>query len=263
MNSSSKVPPRFVPTLTEVVQTDALSADSAIDSAATAVPRRVGALSEQEHSETSENAARPSFHSPWLSDGLYVRSKPATIPHELPPLPDSLPPQQPFAELTEDVAVRSDAGERLEPESSAVEVLESPLVADTDTSAPKREQSTSDALDGTFTARPREQAVNIEVESTACSSESSMPELVEGLGVSSLAEALDGQSGAQAEEYLIHRLMQRVDLVLEERLKEAIAQVVEAQTRSMVLSLREEVESVVRQSVYEAVDAELSSQAKK
>ena len=53
------------------------------------------------------------------------------------------------------------------------------------------------------------------------------------------------------------------NLVLEERLKDAIAQVVEAQTRSMVRNLRQEVESVVRQSVYEAVDAELSAQARK
>jgi hypothetical protein len=63
------------------------------------------------------------------------------------------------------------------------------------------------------------------------------------------------------EEYLVHRLMQRVDLVLEHKLKEAIAQVVEAQTRSMVLRLREEVETVV-QSVYEAVEAELALQAR-
>src|SRR5256885_11057250 len=50
----------------------------------------------------------------------------------------------------------------------------------------------------------------------------------------------------------VHRLMQRVDLVLDQRLRDAIATVVQQQTRSIVVRLREEVESVVRQAVYEA-----------
>jgi len=60
------------------------------------------------------------------------------------------------------------------------------------------------------------------------------------------------------EEELVHRVMQRVDVVLDQRLREAIATVVQEQTRSIVPRLREEVESVVRQSVYEAVADELS-----
>lgn len=60
------------------------------------------------------------------------------------------------------------------------------------------------------------------------------------------------------EEYVVHRLMQRVDLVLDQRLREAIALVVQEQTRSMVPRLREEVESVVRHAVYEAVAEELA-----
>ena len=59
------------------------------------------------------------------------------------------------------------------------------------------------------------------------------------------------------EEHLIHRVMQRVDVVLDQRLREAIATVVQEQTRSMVPRLREEVESVVRHAVYEAVAQEL------
>ena len=57
--------------------------------------------------------------------------------------------------------------------------------------------------------------------------------------------------------------MLRVDLLLEKRLEEVVEQVVEAQTRSLVLRLREEVESVVRRSVYEAVETELELQAQK
>ncbi|WP_042422999.1 hypothetical protein [Comamonas granuli] len=61
------------------------------------------------------------------------------------------------------------------------------------------------------------------------------------------------------EEMMVHRVMQRVDVLLEKRLREAIAQVVQEQTRSILPRLREEVESVVRQSVYEAVADELAS----
>lgn len=62
------------------------------------------------------------------------------------------------------------------------------------------------------------------------------------------------------EEDLVHRVMQRVDVVLDQRLREAIATVVQEQTRSIVPRLREEVESVVRQAVYEAVADELSGE---
>lgn len=62
------------------------------------------------------------------------------------------------------------------------------------------------------------------------------------------------------EELVIHRVMQRVDLVLDQRLREAIATVLMEQTRSIVPRLREEVESVVRYAVYEAVAEELASQ---
>lgn len=63
---------------------------------------------------------------------------------------------------------------------------------------------------------------------------------------------------AGMEEYIVHRVMQRVDVVLEHRLREAIALVIGEQTRSMVPRLREEVESVVRHAVYEAVAQELA-----
>ena len=59
------------------------------------------------------------------------------------------------------------------------------------------------------------------------------------------------------EEMLVHRVMQRVDVGLEQRLRDAIATVVQEQTRSVLPRLREEVESVVRQVVYEAVADEL------
>lgn len=59
------------------------------------------------------------------------------------------------------------------------------------------------------------------------------------------------------EESLVHRIMQRVDAQLEQHLRDCIAAVVQEQTRSIVPRLREEVESVVRHAVYEAVAQEL------
>ncbi|MDR7376884.1 hypothetical protein J2X19_001542 [Rhodoferax ferrireducens] len=61
------------------------------------------------------------------------------------------------------------------------------------------------------------------------------------------------------EDQIIHRVMQRVDLSLERRLREAVAAMVLQQTQSMVPRLREEIEFVVRQSVSDAVADELAT----
>ncbi|MDO8945438.1 MAG: hypothetical protein Q8N17_02110 [Burkholderiaceae bacterium] len=64
------------------------------------------------------------------------------------------------------------------------------------------------------------------------------------------------------QEQIIHRVMQRVDVSLERRLREAIATVVLEQTRLLGPMLKEEIELVVRQSVSEAVAAELALQGR-
>lgn len=64
----------------------------------------------------------------------------------------------------------------------------------------------------------------------------------------------------QLQEQVIHRVMQRVDLSLERRLREAIATLVLEHTRNLGPLLREEIELVVRQSVSDAVAQELSGQ---
>lgn len=61
----------------------------------------------------------------------------------------------------------------------------------------------------------------------------------------------------QLQEQVIHRVMQRVDLSLERRLREAIATLVLEHTRDLGPLLREEIELVVRQSVSDAVAQEL------
>ncbi len=60
------------------------------------------------------------------------------------------------------------------------------------------------------------------------------------------------------DDQIIHRVMQRVDLVLERRLREAVAQVILAQTQTLAPRLREEIDLVVRESVSQAVAQELS-----
>ncbi len=267
MNSSSKVPPRFVPTLTEVVQPEAAAPEDAADSAQPAAPQQSqGAVQQVLGPRTLGGSvvplARPSFHTSWLADGLYGRGRPAGIPHQLPPLPESLPPQQSFAQgMAEEVAEAISAGQvETETELATAELVEAFPLADpaeqpavTDAGQPQDEdlQPGTEALDEEA-AEPLVQAQDLE-------------QAVEPAPVfeaAGLQQALDAHGAVVTEEYLVHRLMQRVDLVLEQKLRDAIAQVVETQTRSMVLRLREEVETVVRQSVYEAVEAELAQQTR-
>ena len=68
------------------------------------------------------------------------------------------------------------------------------------------------------------------------------------------------QSEGQLEDQIVHRVMQRVDLVLERRLREAVAQVILTHTQSLGPRLREEIELVVRESVTQAVAQELPQQ---
>lgn len=64
---------------------------------------------------------------------------------------------------------------------------------------------------------------------------------------------------AQAlQDQLLHRVMQRVDLALEQQLHDAVASMVLQHTHALVPRLREEIEFVVRQAVAEAVAAELA-----
>ena len=63
------------------------------------------------------------------------------------------------------------------------------------------------------------------------------------------------------EDQVVHRVMHRVDLVLERRLREAVGQVILAHTQALGPRLREEIELVVRESVSQAVAQELLPKA--
>ncbi len=67
-----------------------------------------------------------------------------------------------------------------------------------------------------------------------------------------------GLPAAFSQEQLVHRIMQRVELTLERRLREAIATTVLQQTQMLGPLLREEIELVVRASVEQALAEELT-----
>jgi hypothetical protein len=64
---------------------------------------------------------------------------------------------------------------------------------------------------------------------------------------------------AVSQEQIAQRVMQRVDVVLDRRLREAVATVVLEQTNLLTPMLRERLEEVVRQVVAEAVADEMQS----
>jgi hypothetical protein len=60
-----------------------------------------------------------------------------------------------------------------------------------------------------------------------------------------------------SQEQLVHRIMQRVDLTLDRRLREAISSVVLEHSRLLGPALREEIEAVVTAAVSQALAEEL------
>ncbi|MES2976415.1 MAG: hypothetical protein V4757_22545 [Pseudomonadota bacterium] len=88
-----------------------------------------------------------------------------------------------------------------------------------------------------------------------------VPTLTEVVQSRQAAQPAQAEAVGNLEEQIIHRVMQRVDLSLERRLRESVATLVLEQTRSLGPLLREEIESVVRRSVSEAVAEELAQRS--
>ena len=61
---------------------------------------------------------------------------------------------------------------------------------------------------------------------------------------------------AELQEQMVQRVLQRVNLVLERRLREVVGQLILEHTQTLVPSLRKEIEDVVRQSVSQALKHE-------
>lgn len=78
-------------------------------------------------------------------------------------------------------------------------------------------------------------------------------------GRESLAPFVNTVDLLQLENQLVHRVLQRVDLILERRLREAVGQLILEHTETLAPQLRVEIESVVRQSVSQALAQEVAS----
>lgn len=74
------------------------------------------------------------------------------------------------------------------------------------------------------------------------------------------ADTATTRPAALEDEQLVHRVLQRIDLTLDRRLREAIASVVLEQTRALGPLLRDEIEAVVRETVSQALADELNAQ---
>jgi hypothetical protein len=85
--------------------------------------------------------------------------------------------------------------------------------------------------------------------------------------VPTLTEVVRGGVPARADEsasqeHLVQKVMQRVDMALERRLRESIAAAVLEQTRALGPILREEIELVVREAVSRAFADEIAASQK-
>lgn len=210
-----KAPPRFVPTLTDVVHVAEADDLSPPRSVATAAP-------------------------PWASSSTSSSPPPVVLPADETFVPVAPPPwaaRSTFADVPP--AQPSTAVISHEPSASGTPAVSfgiAPVVAPFTAPVSSPWSAISDL------ASPISAAGSTPPPAAATTVAPATPALPHGF-----------------EEHLVHRVMQRVDVVLDQRLREAIATVVQEQTRSMVPRLREEVESVVRHAVYEAVAEELSN----
>ena len=260
----SKTPPRFVPTLTDVVAVDAVQVPVQAVEPPAPLAHLVSEL------PLTDEAT------PWASEGMLApRRGVVTLPASLPPLPQDLEPQRPM--VTEQAAPEEIPTPAMQPvlsdyqppsapsvemqlaqESRLAEmadVTDEPDVAGAADVAAAGDAAPAGEVVPADLVVPVVQAVVAEAAAAPTPASPAMP------AVPTMESIWDSHAQQVTEEYLVHRLMQRVDLVLDQRLRDAIATVVQQQTRSIVVRLREEVESVVRQAVYEAVADELAFRA--
>ncbi|MBU1359167.1 MAG: hypothetical protein KKC79_01375 [Gammaproteobacteria bacterium] len=73
---------------------------------------------------------------------------------------------------------------------------------------------------------------------------------------------LNDASAFRLEEQLLHRVLQRVDLSLDQALSDTVAAAVQQQLDAMLPKLRSEIENVLRTLVSDALSRELSEEAR-
>lgn len=229
MDGPTRVPPRFVPTLTTVV--DLQPVDPSGKSDETEVQARQPFSSDAVAPQTSP---APPIR---VERALESRLPPALSSALIPVLIEEVPSTAPVINTNAGQApagVQSDDDGR----SSALTEQVEPSVKPGMLAGPEQAPVTTiaDAASLLSDPAPSEQ------------------------GVLSM-RAIDRLSEADAfnlEEELLHRVLQRVDLSLEERLTDVISATVQQQLDAMVPRLRSQVETVLRQLVEEAMALELS-----
>ena len=86
-----------------------------------------------------------------------------------------------------------------------------------------------------------------------------LTEVVHSIGPAPLAPSAPPPTPSFSEEEMAQRVLQRVDLVLDRRLREAIGSVILEQTSVLGPMLRERLEAVVREAVSDALVQEMQS----
>ena len=257
----SKTPPRFVPTLTDVVAVDAVQAPVQAVEPPAPLAHPVSEL------PLTDEAT------PWASEGMLApRRGVVGLPASLPPLPQDLEPQRPM--VTEQAAPEEIPTPAMQPVLSDYQPPSAPSVemqlaqegrlaemADVTDAAGAADVAAAGDVAPVGEVVPADLVVPVVQDVVAEAAAGPTPASPAMPAAPTMESIWDSHAQQVTEEYLVHRLMQRVDLVLDQRLRDAIATVVQQQTRSIVVRLREEVESVVRQAVYEAVADELAFRA--
>lgn len=223
MDGPVRTPPRFVPTLTAVVdlQDEASVAGPvpapppALEAAVAPAPNAAGASPPEAAPSTPAppvdvplawegGAGAPSFHAPPIAG----RVEPPLLTEAFAPEPAFVPP---LGSAPDDAAASARVEPAFEPAPEQAAPVESAPSPDPRPAAEP------------FRALP-----------------------------------IDEADAFRLEEELLHRVLQRVDLSLEDRLTEVVSVAVQQQLDAMVPRLRQQVEDALRQLVVEAMAHELS-----
>ncbi|MDA7417597.1 hypothetical protein PGB34_14640 [Xenophilus arseniciresistens] len=217
--SSSRQPPRFVPTLTAVVD---LQEEGAPAAAPAAGPAPL----------MPDLAALPSLD---LPAGSGAAAPPAALP---PPAAQTLPPT-----LLRQASAPWESANVQQP------VVRAPVPSPVNAPPPVKPASLP-VLETVF--EPAAPTAPVAPPPPQDAAPPTAAPSFKALPVREEADAF------RIEEELLHRVLQRMDLSLEERLTDAVSLAVQQQLDAMIPRLRQEVEAVLRQLVVEAMAHELS-----
>lgn len=220
MDGPARTPPRFVPTLTSVVDLKEEAGAAAVPT-----PLPVPTLDPAPQADPERQ--------PWLAPPR------ASVP---PPADESKAWTEPLVPARTTAALPPG---RAEP-PLLTEALPSPLIFESE--SPPSGNPPSLRVEPTFLDLP---ASLPPVAPAAPSEPAPAPEPLHAL-------AINEEDAFRLEEELLHRVLQRVDLSLEERLTEVVSAAVQQQLDAMVPRLREQVETALRELVSEAMVHELS-----